>query len=60
LNTELLGSNVEGIKKAISSTEPPDVIVVPRDIFLATTTADIKKSAEKTKKILQDVGLWIV
>jgi hypothetical protein len=58
LNTELLGNNVEGIKNALSSAEPPEIIVVPRDIFRAIQTADIETSAGKTKKILQDVGLW--
>lgn len=58
LNTQLLGNSPNGIQQSLSSTEPPKVIVLPRDTFPATRDEDIEGSSQKTKELLQEMGLW--
>jgi hypothetical protein len=56
LNTQLLGNSPSGIQQALSSTEPPKIIVLPRDTF--PTTVSYEENSQKTKELLQEMGLW--
>jgi hypothetical protein len=53
-----LGNSAEGIQNALSSTEPPKMIVIPRDTFPASRYEDIEVTSQKTKELLKEMGLW--
>lgn len=58
LNTQLLGSSIDGIKQALVSKESPKVVVIPRDTFPYSNYDEIEDSCEKMIELLKATNLW--